>query len=109
MEQLTTMDYVTLATLLVITVILTNIVVEVIKSFAGLNDKPTKLVTFIVALVLTELMAFLVCMYYQITITWLVPIISIVLGFVVSYGAMFGFDNLYGELLDKLKSLFTKE
>lgn len=74
-------------------VVVTNIVVQVLKK--GLWDRlPTNVLAVVVAMVLT-LIAFFA--YYQINgiaIHWYMIAAAVVLGFLVAYAAMFGFDKL---------------
>lgn len=93
--------YAVLVLILSILVIVTNIIVEVIK---GLK-LPTKLLTTIVAIILSVGSWLAYCAMFKIDVVWYTVAASVIMGFVVAYGAMYGFDNLYGQLLDKLKEL----
>lgn len=101
------MNYTVALIILAILVILTNIIVQVIKDFSGLKDKPTKVVTTVIAIMLCVLGTIAYCEIFSIALAWYIIVASIILGFIVAYGAMFGFDNLYGDLLDKIKELLT--
>lgn len=101
------MNYTVALIILAILVILTNIIVQVIKDFSGLKDKPTKIVTTLVAITLCILGTIAYCQIFSIALVWYIIVASVILGFIVAYGAMFGFDNLYGQLLDKIKELMT--
>ena len=82
-------------------VALTNIVVEVIKNITW--DKfPTNLVATIVAEVLTLVTFFAYTIYKSINIVWYSVVSAIVVGIMVAYAAMFGFDKLK-EILHSLK------
>lgn len=101
------MNYAVAVIALAIMVILTNIIVQVIKDFSGLKDKPTKIVTTVVAVALSVIATVAYCEIFAITLVWYIIVASVIVGFIVAYGAMFGFDNLYGELLDKIKDLMS--
>lgn len=82
-------------------VALTNIVVEVIKKITW--DKiPTNLVAAIVAEVLTLVTFFAYTSYNSINVAWYSVVSAIVVGIMVAYAAMFGFDKLK-EILHSLK------
>lgn len=83
-----------------ILVAVTNIVTEVIKKLT--YDKlPTNLLATLVAMVLTLSSFMAVCTIKNITIVWYMGAGAIVLGFFVSYAAMFGYDKLK-EILERL-------
>jgi hypothetical protein len=83
--------------------IMTNIIVEVIKQLIP-NDKfPTNVLACIVAEVFTLLAFFAYMSYSNLPIVWYYVAGAIVLGILVAYAAMFGFDKLK-EVLEKLKS-----
>ena len=82
-------------------VALTNIVVEVIKKITW--DKfPTNLVATIVAEVLTLNAFFAYTSYKSINVVWYSVVSAIVVGIMVAYAAMFGFDKLK-EILHSLE------
>ena len=82
-------------------VALTNIVVEVIKNITW--DKfPTNLVATIVAEALTLVTFFAYTSYKSIDIMWYSVVSAIVVGIMVAYAAMFGFDKLK-DILHSLK------
>ena len=102
------MSYSTVVLILALLIILTNIIVQLIKDVVGLKDQPTKVVTTFVAIFLTVGSTVAYCQIHLISVTWYLFLASFIIGIVVAYGAIFGFDNLYGELLDKTKELFIK-
>lgn len=82
-------------------VALTNIVVEVIKKITW--DKfPTNLVATIVAEVLTLIAFYAYTSYKSINVVWYSVVSAIVVGIMVAYAAMFGFDKLK-EILHSLE------
>ena len=80
---------------------LTNIVVEVIKNVTW-DKLPTNVVATIVAEVLTLVTFFAYTSYKSINIVWYSVVSAIVVGIMVAYAAMFGFDKLK-EILHSLK------
>ena len=80
----------------------TNIIVELVK---GLLPKlPTNLVAVIVAQILTDVSAAILCSIMEITIMWYYAVGAVVLGLFVGYAAMFGFDK-FKDAWEKLKAL----
>lgn len=74
-------------------VVVTNIIVQVLKKLTW-DKLPTNVLAVIVSMVLT-LAAFFA--YFQVKglpVTWYTVVAAVVLGFFVSYAAMFGFDKL---------------
>lgn len=94
MEQI--LNYETLAVLMTaicIITVLTNIIVQVLKKVTW--DKiPTNLVAMVVAVLLTMAAFFAFAQTQNIKITWYLIIAAIVVGFMVAYAAMFGYDKL---------------
>ena len=82
-------------------VALTNIVVAVIKKITW-DKLPTNLVATIVAEVLTLVTFFAYTSYKSINVVWYSVVSAIVVGIMVAYAAMFGFDKLK-EILHSLK------
>ena len=94
-----------LLAVMAVLVFATNIIVEVIK---GLFPKvPTNIVAVIVAQMVTELAAVILCAVLEITIMWYYAVGAVVLGIFVAYAAMFGFDK-FKAAWDKLQALKQK-
>lgn len=74
-------------------VALTNVIVEVAKK-ATWDKLPTNILALIVAVALTLVAGFAYCQIEAITITWYIVVAFVVVGFMVAYAAMFGFDKL---------------
>lgn len=86
-------DISVLITVLGVLVALTNIIVEVLKKVT--YDKlPTNVVAVLVAIVLTILAGLALFQIKSIVVTWYLILALVVLGFMVAYAAMFGFDKL---------------
>lgn len=92
-------DLSTLLTIIGILVAFTNLAVQVIKKITW--DKiPTQLLAFIVAQICSVLGLFVYAAIIHLVVLWYYVIGSVVLGFLVSYAAMFGFDKLKEILQD---------
>lgn len=79
---------------------LTNIFAEVIKKV--IPKVPAQVVVAISAIILTICAIIGYCIFYSISIQWYYIIAGILGGVVVSYGAMFGYDNLYKQIAEAL-------
>ena len=98
------------ATVFAILVIVVNILTQIFKSFASKSELPTRVFVLLVSIILTVITFIAVCQIYSIHMYWYLVAAAVVVGFVVAYCAMFGYDNLYGELKELIKKLFdTKE
>ena len=73
--------------------IVTNIIVEVMKSLTY-GKLPTNVLAFIVAMAVTLVAFFAMCQIAGIPIEWYMVVGAIVLGFFVCFAAMYGFDKL---------------
>lgn len=82
-------------------VVLTNIIVEVLKKVIW-DKLPTNILAVIVSVVLTLVAFFAHTSYNQIVIEWYYVAGTIVVGFLVAYAAMFGYDKLK-QMFDQLK------
>lgn len=74
-------------------VVLTNIIVQVVKKVTW-GKLPTNILAVIISMVLTLVAFFAYCQIKSITVVWYMIVAAVVLGFMVSYAAMFGFDKL---------------
>ena len=74
-------------------VALTNAIVQVIKK-ATWDKLPTNILALIVAVALTLAAGIAYLQIMSIAITWWMVLSLIVIGFVVAFAAMFGFDKL---------------
>ena len=97
-----TMDYVsTLIAIIGVLVALTNIIVEVIKKLTW-DKVHTNIVATLVAEVLTLVAFFAWTSINSIVVVWYYVVAAVVVGILVAYAAMFGFDKLK-EILQGLK------
>lgn len=83
----------TILTIVGILVVLTNIVVQVLKKVTW-GKLPTNILAIVVSMALTLVTFFAYCQIKAITVVWYMVVAAVVLGFLVSYAAMFGFDKL---------------
>lgn len=74
-------------------VVLTNIIVQVLKKVTW-DKLPTNILAVIIAMVLTLAAFFAYCQIKCVTVAWYMVAAAVVLGFLVAYAAMFGFDKL---------------
>ena len=74
-------------------VVLTNIVVQVLKKVTW-GKLPTNILAVIVSMVFTLAAFFAYCEINAITVVWYMVFAAVVLGILVAYAAMFGFDKL---------------
>lgn len=86
-------DYIAKAMMVIgILVVITNIIVEVLKAL--LPKVPTNYLAMGVAMLVTLLAFFAWMGYRQIVFVWYYIIAALILGMMVAYAAMFGFDKL---------------
>ena len=93
----------TLLLIVGVLVMLTNLVVEVLKKVLW-DRLPTNILAVIVALVLTMIAFFAIMEYLSIPVLWFYVAAAIIVGFMVAYAAMFGYDK-FKEALLKIKEL----
>ena len=99
MENLETYISALLVVVAVATV-LVNIIVEVLKKITW-DVIPTNLLAFVVAEAITLITFFAVCQIQGIPVVWYMVAAAVVLGLIVAYAAMFGFDKLR-EMIDQI-------
>lgn len=68
---------------------------------------PTNILAVIVSMVLTLVAFFAYCQICSIAIEWYMVVAAVVVGFLTSYAAMFGFDKLK-ESITQMKQLNSK-
>lgn len=107
--MLNAMHFGVFATLFAVLVVVVNILTQIFKSFLNKTKIPTRVFVLFVSVILTVVTFVAVCQIYAIPLVWYMIVASIVAGFVVAYCAMFGYDNLYGELKDLITKLFKSE
>ena len=87
------MELTTIIAVVGVLVALTNVIVEVAKK-ATWDKLPTNILALVVALVLTIVAGIAYCQINTVAITWYIVFALVVIGFMVAYAAMFGFDKL---------------
>lgn len=87
------LDFAMLMTTIGVLVALVNIITEVLKK-ATWENLPTNILAVVVSQVLTICTSIAYCQKNEVEITWYLAVGMIVLGFMVAYAAMFGFDKL---------------
>lgn len=92
------MELSAIITIIGVLVALTNIVVQVLKTSTW-EKLPTNLLALVVAEVLTIGVGVAYCQINAIPLAWYMIAALIVVGFMVAYAAMFGFDKLK-EIMD---------
>lgn len=81
--------------------ILVNIITEVVKTaFEMKNTKDINLFVTIISVMLTTLVLLSYCQIKSIAITWYIALACIIVGFMVAYAAMFGYDKLLSYFKD---------
>ena len=100
-------DWSVILTIVGVLVAITNIITQVLKKVTW--DKiPTNLLAIMISLALTLVVFFAYCQINGITIVWYLVVAAVVLGFLVAYAAMFGFDKLKEIILQLGEDTSTK-
>ncbi len=86
--------------------VVTNIIVQVLKNLTW-DKLPTNILAVIVSMVLTLVAFFAYCQICSIAVEWYMVVAAVVVGFLTSYAAMFGFDKLK-ESITQMKQLNGK-
>lgn len=97
----------TLLIVVAVATVLVNIIVQVIKQITW-DLIPTNLLAFIVSEVITLLAFFAICQVQGIPVMWYMIAAAVVLGLIVAYAAMFGFDKLR-ELIEQLGTIKSRK
>lgn len=87
------MDLTKIIPIIGVLVALTNVIVQVLKK-ATWDKLPTNVLALVTAMLLCLVAGIAYCQVKAISITWYLVAALIVLGFLVAYAAMFGFDKL---------------
>lgn len=82
-------------------VAVTNIITQVLKKITW-DKLPTNILALVISMVVTLAVFFAYCQIIGLAVTWYMVAAAIVLGFMVAYAAMFGFDKLK-EVLEQFK------
>lgn len=87
------MDFTIILVIIGALVAITNVITEVLKK-ATWDKVPTNIVALLVGESLSLATGFAYCGINNVSLTWYIAAALIVGGFMVAYGAMFGFDKL---------------
>lgn len=80
--------------------VLTNIIVQVLKNLTW-DRIPTNIVAFVVSEVLTLAAGAAYAQINSIQVVWYMVVAAVVVGLMVAYAAMFGFDKLKETIEDQ--------
>lgn len=83
-------------------VVLTNIITQVLKKLTW-EKMPTNILVVIISMTLTMVAFFAYCQIKTVTVVWYMIVAAVILGFLVAYAAMFGFDKLK-EVLNQIET-----
>lgn len=83
----------------------TNLVVAVTKKAVAWDKFPTQVWVLIVALVSTFLAAAVLAAAFSVVMYWYYWVAVLALAVLVAYAAMFGYDNLYNEVMATIKKI----
>lgn len=83
-------------------VVLTNIITQVLKKVTW-EKIPTNILVVIISMALTMVAFVAYCQIKAIAIVWYMIVAAVILGFLVAYAAMFGFDKLK-EVLNQIET-----
>ena len=93
-------------TIFAILVVIVNILTQIFKSFKIKSELPTRVFVLLISIILTVLTFIAACQIYNIPLMWYSAAASVIIGVIVAYCAMFGYDNLYGELKNLFYNIF---
>ena len=82
-----------------------NVIVEVLKSFWLKKETSRPLAVLVVSQVIAFFVMYAYCVLEKINFSPMLVMGTFVGGFFVAYGAMFGYDKLYGEALKALEKV----
>lgn len=91
----------------VVLIALTNILTQLIKKLINREKFPVQVLTLIIAEILTIVCLVALCQILALPIFWYYIVLAFIVGAVVAYAAIFGYDNLYSELMAALKNLLA--
>lgn len=85
-----------------------NVIVEVLKAFWLKEETSRPLAVFITSELLVYFVVGAYCMMAGVTLNLMIGIGAFFGGFFVAYGAMFGYDKLYGEVFERIENAFKQ-
>lgn len=88
-------------------VLLTNLITELLKKLIDRQSFPTPILCLAISEILTVVSFLAYCEIYKITIVWYMIFAVIVIGLIVCYCSIFGYDNIIKELKKMLENLVS--
>ena len=82
-----------------------NIIVAITKKVVAWDKFPVQVWVMIVAIASTLITAAAFAQYFNIAMLWYYWVAAIALGFLVCYAAMFGYDNLYKQIMETVQKI----
>lgn len=83
----------------------TNIVAQITKKLIAWDKFPTQVWVFIVAMVSTLITAVVAAQLLDVIMLWYRWVAAVAIGILVCYAAMYGYDNLYKQIMETLKKI----
>lgn len=94
-----------MAAAILVLIALTNIFTQVLKKIVNRAEFPAQAIVFLIAEILTFLAMAIVCSALAVQILWYYWVFAFIVGVLVTYGAIFGYDNLYSQIGTAVKNL----
>ena len=92
---------------------LTNVFAQVVKKLINREKYPAQVVVFVIAEALTYLTMVIMCSILAVQILWYYWVLAFIVGVLVTYGAIFGYDNLYSQIgtavMNFIQALFNRK
>jgi quinol-cytochrome oxidoreductase complex cytochrome b subunit len=92
---------------------LTNVFAQVVKKLINREKYPAQVVVFVIAEALTYLTMAIMCSILAVQILWYYWVLAFIVGVLVTYGAIFGYDNLYSQIgtavMNFIQALFNRK
>lgn len=108
MDYSTIIWYIAIAAAAVMVLIaLTNVFTQVIKKIINRDNMPAQALAFVIAEALTFLAVAIICAILHIHALWYFWVLAFIVGVIVTYGAIFGYDNLYSQLGTAMANLIN--
>lgn len=92
---------------------LTNVFAQVVKKLINREKYPAQVVVFVIAEALTYLTMAIMCSILAVQILWYYWVLAFIVGVLVTYGAIFGYDNFYSQIgtavMNLIQALFNRK
>ena len=85
-----------------------NVIVEVLKAFWLKAEDSRPLAVFITSEVVAFFVVGAYCMLQGVKLSFMIGLGAFFGGFFVAYGAMFGYDKLYGEVIERFEKVIRQ-